>query len=106
MGFSKEPTDYNKTALSDLQSAWAVLRDAVVNDFSFPNSDTLLFYIDEAMSLEFVKNLKMMKELLMLICNIASQSAPEEIIKLAEMVREGLEDVFSAIAEGEKLCQR
>jgi len=45
MGFSKEPTDYNKTALSDLQGAWAVLRDAVVSDFSFPNSGTLLFYI-------------------------------------------------------------
>ncbi|HCI53320.1 MAG TPA: hypothetical protein DE312_08420 [Gallionella sp.] len=106
MGFYKEPTDYNKTALSDLQSAWSVLRDAVVNDFSFPNSDTLLFYIDEAMSLEFVKNLKLMKELLLFICNIASQSAPEEIIKLSEMVREALEDVFSAIAEGGKLCQR
>ena len=106
MGFSKEPTDYNKTALSDLQGAWAILRDAVVNDFSFQNSDTLLFYIDEAMSLEFVKNLKLMKELLLFICNIASQSAPEEIIKLAEMVREVLEDVFSVIAEGEKLCQR
>lgn len=106
MGFSKEPADYNKAALSDLQGAWAVLRDAVVNDFSFLNSDTLLFYIDEAMSLEFVKNLKMMKELLLLICNIASQSAPEEIIKLAEMVRECLEDVLSVIAEGEKLCQR
>ena len=106
MGFYKEPTDYKKTALSDLQSAWSALRDAVVNDFSFPNSDTLLFYIDEAMSLEFVKNLKLMKELLLFICNIASQSAPEEIIKLSEMVREALEDVFSAIAEGGKLCQR
>ena len=103
MEFAKEPTVYYKTALSDLQGAWAVLRDAVVNDFGFPNSDTLLFYIDEAMSLEFTKNLKLMKELLLFICNIASQSAPEEIIKLAEMVREDLEDVSSAIAEGEKL---
>lgn len=103
MGFGKEPTAYNKTALSDLQGAWAVLRGAVVDEFGFPNSDKLLFHIDEAMSWECVRNLKLMKQSLLLVCNIASQSAPEEIVDLAEMVRESLDEVFSAIDEGEKL---
>ena len=103
MKFAKEPTVYNKTALSDLQGAWAVLRDAVVNEFGFTNSDKLLFHIDEAMSWECVRNLKLMKETLLLVCNIASQFAPEEINELAEMVRECLDEVFSAIAEDEKL---
>jgi len=50
MGFIKEPSGYYKTALSDLQGAWGNLRETVVNNFGFPNSDKLLFHIDEAMS--------------------------------------------------------
>ena len=46
MGFAKEPSAYCKTALSDLQGAWANLRETVVKDFGFPNSDKLLFHID------------------------------------------------------------
>ena len=57
MGFISEPTGYYKTALSDLQGSWSNLRDAVVNDFGFPESDKLLFHIDEAMSWECVRNL-------------------------------------------------
>lgn len=103
MGFVKEPSGYCKTVLSDLQGAWANLREAVVSNFEFPNSDKLLFYIDEAMSWESVRNLKLMKETLLLVDNIARQSAPQEINELVEMVRESLEDVHAAIAEGEKL---
>jgi hypothetical protein len=90
MGFSEEPTGYHKTALSDLQGAWGNLRETVVNHFGFPNSDKLLFHIDEAMSWECVRNLAQMKETLLVVHNIARQSAPEEISELVEMVRESL----------------
>ncbi|MBU2714195.1 hypothetical protein [Zooshikella harenae] len=103
MGFTKEPSGYYKTALSDLQGAWGNLREAVVDNFGFPNSDKLLFHIDEAMSWECVRNLKLMKETLLLVRNIAAQSAPREVNELVEMVTESLEEVFSAIAEGEHL---
>lgn len=101
MVFITEPTAYSKTALSDLQGAWSILRSAVVDEFGFENSDKLLFYIDEAMSWESVRNLRVMKTSLLLVCNIASQYAPTEINELAEIVRESLDEVFSAIAEGE-----
>ncbi len=103
MGFIKEPSGYYKTSLSDHQGAWSNLRDAVVNDFGFPNSDRLLFHIDEAMSWECVRNLKLMKETLLLVQNIATQHAPEEVNEWVQTVRKNLEEVFSAIAEGEKL---
>ncbi len=103
MGFAKESSGYHKTALSDLQGAGANLREAVVNNFGFQNSDKLLFHIDEAMSWECVRNLALMKETLLVVHNIARQSAPEEINELVEMARESLEEVRSAIAEGEKL---
>ena len=102
MGFPKEPSAYCKTALSDLQGAWANLREEVVSNFGFQNSDKLLFHIDEAMSWECVRNLRLMKETLLLVHNIAMQSAPEEINELVEIVREHLDEVHSAIAEGEK----
>jgi hypothetical protein len=103
MLFTTEPTAYNKTALSDLQGAWAVLRNTVVDEYGFADSDKLLFHIDEAMSWESVRNLKLMQVSLLLVCNIASLSAPEAITEQAEIVRESLNEVFSAIAEGEKL---
>lgn len=78
MGFAKEPSGYNKTALSDLQGAWSNLRETVVDNFGFPNSDKLFFHIDEAMSWECVRNLKLMKETLLLAHNIAAQSAPRK----------------------------
>jgi len=103
MGFPTEPTSYEKTALSDLQGAWIGLREAVVYDFGFPDSDKLLFHIDEAMSWESVRNLERMKSTLLLVQNIVSQSdAPEEIKECLADVRGSLEEVFSAIEEGEK----
>ena len=104
MTFTAEPTGYHKTVLSDLQGAWGNLRESVVENFGFPDSDKLLFHIDEAMSWECVRNLKLMKETFLIIQNISVQSkAPEEIIELVGMVRESLEDVFSAIKDGEQL---
>jgi len=103
MSFPTEPTSYEKTALSDLQGAWISLREAVVNDFGFPDSDKLLFHIDEAMSWESVRNLERMKSTLLLVQNIISQSdAPEEIKECLGGVRESLEEVFLAMDEGEK----
>ena len=103
MVFLAEPTSYEKTALSDLQSAWIGLREAVVDNFGFPDSDKLLFHIDEAMSWESVRNLERMKSLLLIVQNIISQTdAPEEIKECAVNVRGSLEEVFSAMAEGEK----
>lgn len=101
--FPQEPSSYSKTALSDLQGAWANLREAVVGHFGFPNSDKLLFHIDEAMSWECVRNLDQMKEALLLVHNIAAQSALGEVNELVEAVRENLQEVESAIAEGERI---
>ena len=103
MGFPTEPTSYEKTALSDLQGAWIGLREAVVDNFGFPDSDKLLFHIDEAMSWESVRNLERMKSTLLLVQNVISQSdVPEEIVVCLGDVRESLEEVFLAVDEGKK----
>ena len=74
-----------------------------MHNFGFPDSDKLLFHIDEAMSWESVRNLERMKSTLLLVQNIISQSdTPEEIKESVGNVRESLEEVFLAIAEGEK----
>lgn len=102
MRFETEPTGYGKTTLSDLQGSWGNLRRAVVENFGFPNSDKLLFHIDEAMSWESVRNLKQMKFTLLLVQNIVAQTeSPDEVIEWVNDVKESLEGVFEAIAEGE-----
>ncbi len=92
MGFETEPTRYVKTALSDLQGSWGNLRRSVVEGFGFPDSDKLLFHIDEAMSWESVRNLGNMKSTLLLVQNIAAQSeSPEEVAGWVDDVRESLD---------------
>jgi hypothetical protein len=104
MPFIKEPAAYEKTALSDLQGSWASLRDTVVDNFGFPQSDKLLFHIDQAMSWESVRNLDQMKQTFILIQNVATQSnAPDKVLEWVDIVREDLDEVLAAIAEGEKL---
>ena len=78
------------------------MRDAVVDNFGFPDSDKLIFHINEAMSWESVRNLQKMKStLLLLVQNIATQTeAPPEVIEWVDDVRESLDAVFKAIAEG------
>ncbi len=101
MTFIREPTGYEKTAISDLQGSWGNLRDAVAENFGFANSDKLMFHIDEAMSWESVRNLKLMKETFILVQNIAVQAnAPKEVIEWIDDVRDSLNAVFEAIAEG------
>lgn len=104
MAFTKEPTGYAKTALSDLQGAWSNLREAVVSNFGFPDSDRFLFHIDEAMSWESVRDLKRMRSTFLLVQNISVQTnAPEEVIESVDIVRKELEEVLSVIADGDKL---
>ena len=101
MTFFEEPTFYDKTALSDLQGAWSYLRDCVVKEFGFQNSDKLIFHIDEAMSWECVRDIDSMKPLILLIDNIATQAnAPDLIIETIEDVREAYEDVLTEISKG------
>ena len=101
MKFETEPTGYEKTALSDLQGSWENLRSAVVENFGFPDSEKLLFHIDEAMSWESVRNLKKMKSTLLLIQNIVAQiESPKEVLEWVSGVRESLEVTVKAIEEG------
>ena len=102
MAFYTEPTHYKKTALSDLQGAWENLRDVVVEARPFPDWERLLFHIDEGMGWESVRNLEGMRKALLLIQNIAAQSSVSaEVSEGIEVVRENLEEVFAAIAQGE-----
>ena len=104
MPFHKEPQGYCKTALSDLQGAWQLLRNTVLEKHPFPDSDRLLFHIEEGMSWESVRNLNSMHNTLLLIRNIAiNATAPDDVSEHIEMVIEDLDAVFAAIAEGEKI---
>jgi len=102
MAFITEPAGYEKTAISDLQGSWGNLRDAVVENFGFPDSDRLLFHVDEAMSWESVRNINIMSKTFLLVQNIAIQAdAPEEVIEWIDDVRESIDAAVAAIAEGE-----
>ena len=57
MAFPTESAGYEKTILSDLQGAWILLRQSVVDTEGFDGWDRVLFHIDEAMSWETVRNL-------------------------------------------------
>ena len=98
MAFKTEPTGYEKTILSDLQGAWDVLRESVVNSAGFEGWDRALFHIDEAMSWETVRNLRLMPPLLLIIRNICQQGkAPDEVVQniddVNEVMTEALEEL-------------
>ena len=81
MAFVEERTGYEKTILSDLQGAWSLLRESVVDTAGFKGWDRALFHIDEAMSWEAVRNLRKMPPLLLIIRNICTQAkAPEGVM--------------------------
>ncbi len=101
MSFYREEHHFYKTALSDLQGAWANLRDEVITQHPFENSERLLFQIDEAMSWESVNNLNHMDSIILLIRNIAVRSpAPEQIIEGIRQVQENFGAVLEDIADG------
>ncbi len=98
MSFSKEPTGYEKTILSDLQGAWAVLRESVVETGGFEGWDRVIFHIDEAMSWEVVRKLRQMPPRLLNIRNICAQGkAPQEVLMNIQEVDDILKKVLSEI---------
>ena len=102
MPFMTEPTFYYKTALSDLQGAWQVLREAFVEHPPFSEQSRLLFHVDEGMSWENVRDLQNMANILLVIRNIVVQAnVGPELRKQADLVRVALDEVFEALAEGE-----
>ena len=89
MPFVTEPDSYEKTILSDLQGAWEVFRDAVVNAAGFGNWDRVLFHTDEAMSWETVRRLDHMPALVLIIRNLCMQGdAPEQVMESLEYTDE------------------
>jgi hypothetical protein len=81
MGFIIEQSGYQKTILSDLQGAWEVFRQSVVDSGGFENADRVLFHTDEAMSWETVRNLTRMPPLVLIIRNLCLQGgASDEIM--------------------------
>lgn len=95
MAFPTEHTGYEKTILSDLQGAWTVLRESVVDAQGFDGWDRVLFHIDEAMSWETVRNLDQMPPLLLIIRNLCSQGkAPREVMENIEDVNDILKEVL------------
>ncbi len=95
MPFTKESSGYEKTILSDLQGAWTLLRESVVESGGFDGRDRVLFHIDEAMSWESVRNLGRMPPLLLIIRNLCLRGgAPEEVIENIEQVHDILHEVL------------
>ena len=72
MAFIEKPTGHEKTILSDLQGAWGLLRQSVVDSGGFEGWDRALFHVDEAMSWESVRNLRRMPPFLFIIRNICA----------------------------------
>ena len=98
MPFTKEPTGYAKTILSDLQGAWILLRESVAEAAGFEGWDRALFHIDEAMSWEVVRNLRQMPQLLLIIKNLCSQGkAPQDVLENIQWVDDILKKVLSEI---------
>jgi hypothetical protein len=98
MTFQTESTGYEKTILSDLQGAWIVLRESVVSSARFEGCDRVLFHIDEAMSWENVRNLRLMPPLLLIIRNLCLQGkAPDEVIQNIDDVNEVLTEALEEL---------
>ncbi len=95
MIFPTEGTGYEKTILSDLQGAWILLRESVVDTEGFDGWDRVLFHIDEAMSWESVRNLDGMPPLLLIIRNLCLQGgAPREVMENVEAVHDILHEAL------------
>jgi len=102
MSFETEPTGYEKTVLSELQGAWQILRNEVVEQAGFPGWDRALFHIDEAMSWESVRNLQDMHKSLVLVRNLLGQDGVPEIVGgYLEEVNDLMSEALQALKEGE-----
>lgn len=100
MSFQTESTGYEKTILSDLQGAWINFREVVADNAEFPGWEKVLFHIDEAMSWETVRNLKLMPPLILIIRNLCVKGdAPEDIVAWLNEIYELLEEVLKEYSE-------
>lgn len=93
MRFPTEPNGYEKTILSDLQGAWILFRQSVVDTGGFKNWDRVLFHTDEAMSWETVRNLDRMPSLVLIIRNLCVESGISDDVML------NLEEVANILEE-------
>lgn len=95
MTFYEEPTHYEKTIISDLQGAWENLRKTVFEHHPFPESERLLFHVDEGMSWESVRDLSQMRKTLLLIQNLCNtDSTPSEVTEWVEEVLSILKEIM------------
>lgn len=102
MPFEKEPDGYAKTAWSDCQGAWQNLRESVVQHGPFRECQRLLFHIDDGMSWESVRDLKLMRKALTLVENIAAQTKVPKAVKESIVdVRDSFQALLEAIKDGE-----
>lgn len=81
MSFYTEQSGYEKTSLSELQGAWDNFKCNLLTLHPFDESNRLLFHTYEAISWEIVRDLLKMKDLYLLIRNIASKSEMAESFK-------------------------
>jgi hypothetical protein len=95
MEFPTEPSGYLKTVLSDLQGAWSLFRQSVVDTGGFKNWDRVLFHTDGAMSWDTVRNLDRMPPLVLIIRNLCVQGGISGDVMLnLEEVTEILEETL------------
>lgn len=87
--FEAEIGFYMKGILSDLEEAWSLLRQSIVELPSSEHQQRLLFHVDEAISWDRVRDLVSMSPLLHLIRHMIQQSDAE----IPNGVREKLEDL-------------
>jgi hypothetical protein len=96
MSFITESTGYQKTVLSDLQGAWEVFRQSVIDSGGFETCDRVLFHTDEAMSWETVRNLNRMNPLLMIIRNLCMQGeATDDVMLHLEEIKNILDETLA-----------
>jgi hypothetical protein len=95
MKFPTEPGGYQKTILSDLQGAWEVFRESVVDTGGFKNWDRVFFHTGEAMSWETVRKLDRVPALVLIIRNLCVQSGVSgEVMRNLEEVTSMLEETL------------
>ena len=96
MAIYTEPTEYEKTILSDLQGAWSILRQSVAESGGFEGWERMLFHIEEATSWETVRHLERMKPLLLIVRHIALMGdSPAGILQEIEDVSEILDETLT-----------
>ena len=104
MGFPTEPQGYDRGILSDLQGAWAVLRDSIADNCEFDGADRALLHIDEATSWEVVRRLEHMPPLLLLVRNICLQGgASAEVMENLEILSALMDEVQADLRAGKML---